>query len=70
MAAMMDADVTTVCGPKGKQDPDRTAIWARYGERLGHPRRPPNADRPSADARHGLFEVGAWADASAANARN
>ena len=29
MAAMMDADVTAVCGPKGKHDPDRTAV--RHG---------------------------------------
>jgi putative transposase len=26
MAAMMDADVTAVCGPKGKHDPHRAAV--------------------------------------------
>ena len=33
MAAMMDADVTAVCGPKGKHDPDRTAV--RHGTENG-----------------------------------
>lgn len=26
MTAMMEADVTAVCGPRGKHDPDRTAV--------------------------------------------
>ena len=33
MAAMMDADVSAVCGPKGKHDPDRTAV--RHGTENG-----------------------------------
>jgi transposase-like protein len=33
MVAMMDADVATVCGPKGKHDPDRTAV--RHGSGRG-----------------------------------
>jgi putative transposase len=33
MAAMMDADVTTVCGPRGKHDPNRTAV--RHGTEQG-----------------------------------
>jgi putative transposase len=33
MAAMMDADVSAVCGPKGKHDPRRTAV--RHGTEKG-----------------------------------
>ena len=33
MAAMMDADVSAVCGPKGKHDPDRSAV--RHGTENG-----------------------------------
>jgi putative transposase len=33
MAAMMDADVTAVCGPKGKHDPVRAAV--RHGSEKG-----------------------------------
>ena len=33
MAQLMDADVTAVCGPRGKHDPDRTAI--RHGTERG-----------------------------------
>jgi putative transposase len=33
MAAMMDADVTAVCGPKGKHDPHRAAV--RHGTEKG-----------------------------------
>ena len=33
MAAMMDAEVAAVCGPKGKHDPDRTAV--RHGTEAG-----------------------------------
>jgi putative transposase len=33
MAAMMDADVAAVCGPKGKHDPNRTAV--RHGSERG-----------------------------------
>jgi len=33
MAAMMNADVAAVCGPKGKHDPDRTAV--RHGTEAG-----------------------------------
>src|SRR5215813_5303505 len=52
MAAMMDADVSAICGPKGKHDPRRTAV--RHGtERVGHPRRAAGANHPAADARDG-----------------
>jgi putative transposase len=33
MVAMMDADVAAVCGPKGKHDPNRTAV--RHGSERG-----------------------------------
>ena len=33
MAAMMNADVEAVCGPKGKHDPDRSAVRHGTGER-------------------------------------
>jgi putative transposase len=33
MAAMMNADVAAVCGPKGRHDPDRTAV--RHGTEAG-----------------------------------
>jgi putative transposase len=33
MAAMMDADVTGVCGPKGRHDPVRAAV--RHGSEKG-----------------------------------
>ena len=33
MAAMMDADVTALCGPKGRHDPARTAV--RHGMEKG-----------------------------------
>ena len=33
MAAMMDADVSAVCGPRGKHDPDRSAV--RHGTEAG-----------------------------------
>jgi putative transposase len=33
MVAMMDADVAAVCGPKGKHDPNRTAV--RHGTERG-----------------------------------
>jgi hypothetical protein len=33
MAAMMNADVAAVCGPKGKHDPDRAAV--RHGTEAG-----------------------------------
>jgi putative transposase len=33
MAAMMDADVDAVCGPRGKHDPTRTAV--RHGAGAG-----------------------------------
>jgi predicted lipid-binding transport protein (Tim44 family) len=29
MAALMEADITAVCGPKGRHDPDRAAV--RHG---------------------------------------
>jgi transposase-like protein len=33
MGALMEADVTAVCGPRGKHDPDRTAV--RHGRERG-----------------------------------
>ena len=33
MQAMFDAEITTACGPKGKHDPDRTAV--RHGSEKG-----------------------------------
>ena len=33
MAAMMEEDVTGLCGPKGRHDPDRTAV--RHGTEAG-----------------------------------
>lgn len=33
MQQLMEADVTAVCGPKGKHDPDRTAT--RHGHEAG-----------------------------------
>src|SRR3954471_2690694 len=33
MAAIMEADVTAVCGPKGRHDPDRAAV--RHGHGAG-----------------------------------
>src|SRR3954462_4249171 len=33
MAAMMEADVTAACGPKGRHDPERTAT--RHGHSAG-----------------------------------
>ncbi len=33
MAQLMEADVTAVCGPRGKHDPDRTAT--RHGTEAG-----------------------------------
>jgi putative transposase len=41
MRAMFDAEITAVCGPKGKHDPDRTAV--RHGSGPG--RAPPTAPR-------------------------
>src|SRR4029079_7336186 len=31
MAAIMEADVTAVCGPKGRHDPERTAVRHGHG---------------------------------------
>src|SRR4051794_16055916 len=33
LTAMMDEDVTTLCGPKGRHDPQRTAV--RHGSEAG-----------------------------------
>ena len=38
MNAMMEADVTAVCGPKGRQDPARTASRRRLREAPDHGR--------------------------------
>jgi len=41
MAAIMEADVTAVCGTKGRHDPERTAV--RHGHRAGPCARPVNS---------------------------
>jgi len=40
MATMMEADVTAVCGPKGRHDPQRAATRHGHGAGSGH-RQPP-----------------------------
>jgi putative transposase len=58
MAQLMDADVTAVCGPRGKHDPDRTAT--RHGTERGSVtlggRRVP-VDRPRVRAADGTGEL-------------
>jgi putative transposase len=53
MAVMMDADVTTACRPKGRQDPARTATrHGRVGSgRVGELGRTSGAGPATADAR-------------------
>src|SRR4051795_11375631 len=59
MAQLMEADVTAVCGPRGKHDPDRTAT--RHGSEAGSVtlggRRVP-VRRPRVRAANGGGEVG------------
>ena len=37
MAAMFEAEIAEVCGPRGKHDPNRAAVRHGGGLRLGHP---------------------------------
>src|SRR2546423_14888586 len=58
MAAMMDADVAAACGPKGKHDPNRSAV--RHGTEKGSVtlggRRVPG-ERPRVRASEGSGEL-------------
>ena len=49
MAAIMEADVTAVCGPKGRHDADRDPPRPR--RRVGEPGRAPGPGEAAADAR-------------------
>ena len=51
MAAIMEADVTAVCGPKGRHDPERTGDPPRPRRRVGEPGRAPGPGAAAADAR-------------------
>ena len=51
MAAMMNADVEAVCGPKGRHDPGRCCGAARYRRRVGHAGRQAGAGDAAAGAR-------------------
>ena len=53
MAAMMNADVEAVCGPRGKHDPSPDGGAARRRGRVSHPRRAAGAGDPASDAGHG-----------------
>ena len=48
MAQLMEADVETAAGPKGRQNPDRTAVPARYRRGVGDVGRPAGSGRPAA----------------------
>jgi putative transposase len=66
MQVLMEADVTTLAGPKGKPDgPPRPAAGrgpARPRARLGHARRSAGAGAPSAGARRRRHRRTAGAD--------
>ena len=51
MAAIMEADVTAVCGPKGRHDPERTAVRHGHGAGSVTSGRASGAGRAAADAR-------------------
>src|SRR5664279_5984946 len=56
MAAMMNADVEAACGPKGKHDPDRSAVRHGVGDgsvTLGGRRVPVTRPRPRMRATDG-----------------
>jgi len=53
MAAIMEQDVTAVCGPKGRHDPNRAGDPPRQRRRVGHPGRAPGPGDPAADPRRG-----------------
>ena len=63
MAALMEADITAVCGPKGRHDPDRAAVRHGHGAgsvSLGGRRLP--VQRPRMRAVDGSGEVAVAAD--------
>ena len=69
MAAIMEADVTAVCGPKGRHDPERTATRHGHGAgsvTLGGRRVPVTRPRMRAhDTRGGCGAAGAHGEAVA-----
>ena len=63
MAAMMNADVEAVCGPRGKQDPDRSAVRHGAGDgsvTLGGRRVPVQRPRMRATDGSGELPVAAY----------
>ena len=50
MAALMEADVAAVCGPRGKHDPGRSAVRHGRERRVGHLGRASGRRRSAADA--------------------
>ena len=52
LAAMMEADVTAACGPKGRHDAERSATRHGHGARIGEPGRASEAGASTADAHH------------------
>lgn len=61
MQQLMEADVRAVCGPKGKHNPDRTAV--RHGGERGSvgPGRPAGPGHPAASPRERRLGGGAGA---------
>ena len=49
MTAIMEADVTAACGPKGRHDPERTATRHGPRRRIGDPGRAPDTGDAAAD---------------------
>ena len=62
MQQLMEADVTAVCGPRGRHDPDRTAT--RHGREagLGDPGRSSGAGHPAPGPGRRRLRGGAGAD--------
>ncbi len=50
MAALMEADVAAVCGPRGKHDPGRSAVRHGRERRVGHLGQASGRRRSAADA--------------------
>jgi len=50
MQAMFSEDVSVLCGPKGRHDPDPKGLSARYRGRVGDPGRSAGAGDPAAGA--------------------
>ena len=53
MQAMFEAEIAEACGPKGKHDPNRTAVRHGSGKRVGDPGRAAGAGGPAAGAHPG-----------------